>query len=76
MKMFPMRYRIIERTWENGRLIDERLVAQVDSFTEATALARKLSGERVRLNNSDVTVSIEADSADFSATSRGNAATA
>ncbi|MCK6483907.1 MAG: hypothetical protein HUU22_10185 [Phycisphaerae bacterium] len=71
-----MRYRIIERTWENGRLIDERLVAQVDSFAEATALARKLSGERVRLNNSDVTVSIEADSADFAGTSRSGAATA
>lgn len=52
-------FSIVLRTWAGGRLIDEQQVARADSFERATQLARRWVAERVRLNNSDVTVSIE-----------------
>jgi hypothetical protein len=52
-------YRVVEKTWLNGKLVDEQLIHTADSFAQATEFARGRSGGRVRLNNNDVTVSIE-----------------
>jgi len=52
-------YSVVERTWAGGRLVDEQPVARAESFAEATRLARRRSGDRVRLNNQDVTISVE-----------------
>ncbi len=56
-------FRVIVRTWANGRLLDERLIAHAESFEAATAIARRHTGDRVRLNNDDITVSIEPNDA-------------
>lgn len=52
-------FAIVLRTWAGGRLVDEQQVARADSFERATQLARRWVADRVRLNNSDVTISIE-----------------
>jgi len=52
-------YRVVQKVWHNGVLRDELLICEKPTFEQATEAARRLTGDRVRLNNDDVTVSIE-----------------
>lgn len=54
------KFRVVLRTWENGKMLDEQVIAHAASFEEASSVARRVTGERVRLNNADITASIEA----------------
>lgn len=54
------RFRVVQRIWENGRLIDEQTVLPSATFEQAATLSRRLTRDRVRTNNQDITVSVVA----------------